>query len=89
MQRPSMHWYVLFLLSIILFFLFFDLQQGYYDALRAEVASDNIKVSIVSPGPVESEIWDISERDPRIKKVINHSDHTSQFTTKLSYRMKR
>lgn len=30
--------------------------HGYFDALRSEVAGDNITVSIVCPGPVESEI---------------------------------
>jgi short-subunit dehydrogenase len=31
-------------------------QHGYFDALRAEVGIHNISVSLVCPGPVESEI---------------------------------
>jgi short-subunit dehydrogenase len=39
-------------------------QHGYFNALRAEVAADNVKVSIVCPGPVESEISLKTHRNP-------------------------
>lgn len=38
--------------------------HGYFNALRAEVATENVKVSIVCPGPVESEISTKSHRNP-------------------------
>ena len=38
--------------------------HGYFDALRAEVADKNVSVSIVCPGPVESEITTKTIRDP-------------------------
>jgi short-subunit dehydrogenase len=31
-------------------------QHGYFDAMRSELADQNIKVTMVCPGPVESEI---------------------------------
>jgi short-subunit dehydrogenase len=40
-------------------------QHGYFDALRAEVQPHNISVSIICPGPVESEIADHAYRDPK------------------------
>ena len=40
--------------------------QGYFGALRAEVASDGVKIMLVCPGPVESEISDKCIRDPAL-----------------------
>jgi len=38
--------------------------HGYFDALRAEVAGNNVSVSLVCPGPVESEIAEKAHRNP-------------------------
>jgi dehydrogenase/reductase SDR family member 7 len=51
--------------------------QGYFDALRAEVASDGIKVLTVCPGPVVSEIVDHSMRSPGVEI----SDEPGKMTT--------
>lgn len=47
------------------------MQHGYFNALRAEVANKNISVSIVCPGPVESEIADKALRNPNHPKQVN------------------
>ena len=43
--------------------------QGYYDSLRGEIMSDNIKVTMINPGPVESEIGEHAVRDPSLPKM--------------------
>jgi short-subunit dehydrogenase len=44
-------------------------QHGYFDALRAEVSIHNISVSLVCPGPVESEISEHTIRSKSTPKV--------------------
>ena len=41
--------------------------QGYFDALRAEVSKDGIQVLTVCPGPVVSEITEMSMRSPGVE----------------------
>lgn len=42
--------------------------HGYFDALRSEVSTHNVKVSIICPGPVESEISEKTLRNPNRPK---------------------
>lgn len=49
-------------------------QHGYFNALRSEVASHNVSVSVVCPGPVESEIADKALRNPNFPKQVENHD---------------
>eukprot|EP01040_Poterioochromonas_malhamensis_P002516 gene2516-2673_t len=40
--------------------------QGFFNGLRSEVAPDNIQISIVCPGPVESEIASNAHKNPNL-----------------------
>lgn len=42
--------------------------HGYFGALRSEVSTHNVKVSIICPGPVESEISEKTLRNPNLPK---------------------
>jgi dehydrogenase/reductase SDR family protein 7 len=44
------------------------LQHGYFEALRAELGNTGVKVVMVCPGPVTSEIFEHRVADPSLPK---------------------
>ncbi len=58
-------------------------QHGYFNALRAELQVNNVWVSIVCPGPVESEIADKALRNPNFPKQVNAACSCATFSILL------